>query len=103
MVEKSIDFGTPTQKSEIIRVITTPRGADGNSPLQLLIRDQYGNYVIQKLLNTNLVLEPKDRDLLVDQIKLQLTSLKKFSFGKQISAVCHLFYPFMGVAANQDV
>lgn len=87
MVEKSIDCGTPAQKSEIVRVITTPRAADGTSPLQLLMRDQYGNYVIQKLLSPSAGLDPKDRELLIEQIKLQLQGLKKFAFGKQISAV----------------
>lgn len=46
VVEKSIAFGSPEQKREIVHVVTTPK-ADGTSPLHLLMRDQYGNYVIR--------------------------------------------------------
>lgn len=46
VVEKSIAFGSPDQKREIVRVVTTAR-PDGNPPLQILMRDQYGNYVIR--------------------------------------------------------
>jgi mRNA-binding protein PUF3 len=47
VVEKSIAFGSPEQKREIVRVVATPR-PDGTSPLHLLMRDQYGNYVIRE-------------------------------------------------------
>lgn len=47
VVEKSIAFGSPDQKREIVKVVTTAR-PDGTSPLQILMRDQYGNYVIRK-------------------------------------------------------
>lgn len=43
--------------------------------------------MIQKLLNPAAKLEAKDKEVLVEQIKVQLGGLKKFSFGKQISAV----------------
>lgn len=46
VVEKSIAFGSSEQKREIVRVVTVPR-SDGNSPLHLLMRDQFGNYVIR--------------------------------------------------------
>lgn len=47
VVEKSIAFGTPEQKRRIVQALTTP-SADGSSPLYLLIKDQFGNYVIRK-------------------------------------------------------
>jgi mRNA-binding protein PUF3 len=49
VVEKSIAFGNPEQKREIVRVVTALR-ADGTSPLHLLMRDQYGNYVIREFI-----------------------------------------------------
>lgn len=88
VVEKSIAYGTPEQKREIVRVVTEVR-PDGNSPLHLLMRDQYGNYVIQKLLT---LLSGADRDTLVEQIKPQLQNLKKFTFGKQINAIEKLIF-----------
>jgi mRNA-binding protein PUF3 len=88
VVEKSIAFGNDEQKREIVRVVTTLR-TDGTSPLQLLMRDQYGNYVIQKLLT---LLNGPDRETLVEQIKPQLQQLKKFTYGKQITAIEKLIY-----------
>jgi mRNA-binding protein PUF3 len=49
VVEKSIAFGNPEQKREIVRVVTALR-PDGTSPLHLLMRDQYGNYVIREFI-----------------------------------------------------
>ena len=100
-MEKSIAHGTDEQRREIVKVITSLR-PDGSSPLQVLMRDQYGNYVIRKLLcwpgpkyvlthtteKLLIQLKDKDRGLLVDQIKPQLQALKKYHFGKQINAVC---------------
>ncbi|KAG0641711.1 armadillo-type protein [Tuber brumale] len=88
VVEKSITFGSEEEKREIVKVVTTPR-PDGNSPLQILMRDQYGNYVIQKLLT---LLQGPDRETLVEQIKPQLQALKKFTYGKQINAIEKLIY-----------
>lgn len=106
VVEKSIAHGTDEQRSEIVKVITSLR-LDGSSPLQVLMRDQYGNYVIRKLCwsvhlkyvlthtteKLLIQLKDKDRELLVDQIKPQLQALKKYHFGKQINAVCCLRFP----------
>ncbi|KAI5854756.1 armadillo-type protein [Tricharina praecox] len=88
VVEKSIAFGNAEQKREIVRAVTALR-PDGTSPLHLLMRDQYGNYVIQKLLT---LLSGADRETLVEQIKPQLQALKKFTFGKQINAIEKLIF-----------
>ncbi|KAH0609841.1 uncharacterized protein H6S33_012387 [Morchella sextelata] len=88
VVEKSIAFGSPDQKREIVKVVCATR-PDGTSPLQILMRDQYGNYVIQKLLT---LLSGQDRETLVEQIKPQLQALKKFTYGKQINAIEKLIY-----------
>lgn len=47
VVERSIQYGTEEQRATIISGITTPQ-ADKISPLQLMMKDQYGNYVIRK-------------------------------------------------------
>ena len=49
VVEKSIQFGTDDQRQEIVRILTLV-DEKGESPLQQLMRDQYGNYVIRKYL-----------------------------------------------------
>jgi mRNA-binding protein PUF3 len=49
VVEKTIQFGSDEQRRAIVAELTaTPN--DGSSPLQLMMKDQYGNYVIRKSL-----------------------------------------------------
>lgn len=105
VVEKSIQFGTDEQRREIM-ISLTALNDKKDSPLQALMRDQYGNYVIrkpsipdslysrtdrhaEKLLGQ---LKGADNDAFVELIKPQLASLKKFSYGKQITAIEKLLY-----------
>ncbi|KAI9772903.1 MAG: mRNA binding protein puf3 [Geoglossum simile] len=83
VVEKSIEFGSDDQRRDILCALTAAH-TDGTSPLQTLMRDQYGNYVIQKLLGQ---LKGADHERLVEQIRPQLQALKKFTYGKQITAI----------------
>ncbi|KAF3106552.1 mRNA binding protein puf3, variant 2 [Orbilia oligospora] len=84
VVEKSIQYGNEKQRKEVLGTITTPKSTDGPPPLQTLMKDQYGNYVIQKLL---FLLDEEDRDTLIEAIKPQLANLKRFSYGKQLNAI----------------
>ena len=52
VVEKSIQFGTDAQRQTIVRILTVVDDK-GESPLQQLMRDQYGNYVIRKCLQAH--------------------------------------------------
>lgn len=49
VVEKSIEFGTDEQRRSFLSILTTTP-PNGNPPLQSLMRDQYGNYVIRMFL-----------------------------------------------------
>lgn len=48
VVEKCIECGTPEELSRIREGLSVP-GDELNSPMPLMIKDQYGNYVIRKL------------------------------------------------------
>lgn len=48
VVERSFVCGTEEERETMVRLITEPN-ADGSSPLHLMMKDQYGNYVIRKL------------------------------------------------------
>jgi mRNA-binding protein PUF3 len=50
VVEKSIQFGSDEQRQAIVAQLTALH-SDGTSPLQLMMKDQYGNYVIRKSLH----------------------------------------------------
>ncbi|THC92004.1 hypothetical protein EYZ11_008534 [Aspergillus tanneri] len=88
VVEKSIDFGERSQRRQIITMLTTP-DEKGEDHLAELIRDQYGNYVIQKILGQ---LKGAERESLVEEIKPALCHMKKYSYGKQIVAIEKLVY-----------
>ncbi|RDW70295.1 hypothetical protein BP5796_08692 [Coleophoma crateriformis] len=88
VVEKSIEHGTYEQRKAILDQVTALH-SDGTSPLTLIMKDQFGNYVIQKLLAS---LEGADRERLIEELKPQLSALKKYNFGKQITAMEKLVY-----------
>ena len=104
VVEKSIQFGTDEQRGAIVAQLTALH-SDGTSPLQLMMKDQYGNYVIRKysffkpsthanLLKEKLLAQLKgaERDAFVEDMKPQLISLKKYNYGKQIAAIEKLIF-----------
>ncbi|XXH04842.1 hypothetical protein Hte_011264 [Hypoxylon texense] len=86
VVEKSIEYGTNEDRRAIRIQITSP-DSNGNNQLQLIMRDQFGNYVIQKLMQH---LEPTELELLVHEMKPHFASLKKHSTGRQITALDRL-------------
>ncbi|RDA87594.1 hypothetical protein CP532_3998 [Ophiocordyceps camponoti-leonardi (nom. inval.)] len=94
VVEKCIEYGTAEQRTAIRKQFTATAG-DGVSPLQQMIRDQYGNYVIQKLLGQ---LSEPERDTLVEDIKPQFFALKKNGASRQLQALEKLLG--LGTGAN---
>ena len=49
VVEKSIQFGSSVERQAMVATLSVVN-EKGESPVQTLIRDQYGNYVMRKLL-----------------------------------------------------
>ena len=103
VVEKSIQFGTDEQRKVIVAQLTALH-SDGSSPLQLMMKDQYGNYVIRKsrvpcTMSSNTVTEKllaqlkgAEREAFVEDMKPQLLSLKRYNYGKQIAAIEKLIF-----------
>jgi len=48
-----------------------------------MMKDQYANYVVQKILD---VVDDSQRELIVQRIKPHVHQLKKFTYGKHIIA-----------------
>ena len=88
VVEKSIQFGTDEQRKAIVSQLTAMH-SDGTCPLQLMITDKYGNYVIQKLLAQ---LKGAESEAFVKHLKPLLIQLKKYNYGKQIVAIEKLIF-----------
>ncbi|KAI1173782.1 ARM repeat-containing protein [Nemania sp. FL0916] len=83
IVEKCIEFGTVDER-RIIRAKLTAQASDGNSPLQLLVKDQFGNYVIQKLLD---FLEGEEKWTFAQEIKAIVPLLRRQGNGRQNTAL----------------
>lgn len=47
-----------------------------------MMKDQYANYVVQKMLE---LAEPDQRKEMLNQIRFHLPTLKRFTFGKHIA------------------
>ena len=46
-----------------------------------MMKDQFANYVIQKMLD---VVDPQQKQVLIEKIRPHLSSLKKFTYGKHL-------------------
>ncbi|KAK9480449.1 armadillo-type protein [Lipomyces japonicus] len=88
VVEKCIIHGDIRQKQTLIDEILRVK-SDGSFPLTAMMKDQFANYVIQKLLD---VTDGKQRDDLVSKITPHLQALKKYSYGKHLVSIEKLLY-----------
>lgn len=51
--------------------------------MQAMMKDQFANYVVQKVLET---CDESQRELLLGRIRVHLHALKKYTYGKHIVA-----------------
>ncbi|KAK0658998.1 Pumilio-like protein 2 [Lasiodiplodia hormozganensis] len=83
VVEKCLIFGSDDERREIMMKICE-RPERGECTLVMLIKDGYGNYVIQKLLDT---LNAADYMTFLDHLQPEMNKAKKTLAGKQVQAV----------------
>jgi len=83
VVERCLQHGSPEQRKELIDLFINGDGPPNASPLSLLVRDQYGNYVVQRILD---IAEPSQRQKVVEILREQVSAIKKYSYGKHIIA-----------------
>ncbi|KAK3302467.1 armadillo-type protein [Chaetomium strumarium] len=90
VVEKCIVYGTVEEQRAIRDQLIG--GGDDNCPLFQLTKDQYGNYVVQKLVKN---LQPQDREVLLDKLRAHLQSLRKAgNTGRQTTAIDRVISEF---------
>ncbi|GJN22566.1 hypothetical protein PR202_gb10145 [Eleusine coracana subsp. coracana] len=81
VVEKCLTFGSPEERQILINEMLGTN--DENEPLQAMMKDQFANYVVQKVLET---CDDQNRELILSRIKVHLNALKKYTYGKHIVA-----------------
>ncbi|KAF7732096.1 mRNA binding protein puf3 [Apophysomyces ossiformis] len=84
VVEKCVAYGCKEDRQALIEEVLLTR-ADGSYPLMSMMKDQYANYVVQKMLD---VVDGDQRELLVAKIKPHLPGLKKYTYGKHLISTC---------------
>ncbi|GAB4824440.1 Pumilio 1 [Ancistrocladus abbreviatus] len=81
VVEKCLTFGGLDERELIVNEMLGT--TDENEPLQAMMKDQFANYVVQKVLET---CNDQQRELILSRIKVHLNALKKYTYGKHIVA-----------------
>eukprot|EP00249_Psilotum_nudum_P021886 c28290_g2_i2 orf=922-4299(-) len=81
VVEKCLEFGGLAERQILINEMLGH--TDDNEPLQAMMKDQFANYVVQKVLET---CDDQQRELLLSRIRVHLHALKKYTYGKHIVA-----------------
>ncbi|KAL2557512.1 Pumilio-like protein 1 [Forsythia ovata] len=81
VVEKCLAFGDPDERQLLVNEMLG--STDENEPLQAMMKDQFANYVVQKVLET---CSDQQRELILSRIKVHLNALKKYTYGKHIVA-----------------
>ncbi|KAL6204537.1 hypothetical protein ACLB2K_021804 [Fragaria x ananassa] len=81
VVEKCLAFGGPAERELLVNEMLGT--TDENEPLQAMMKDQFANYVVQKVLET---CDDQQRELILSRIKVHLNALKKYTYGKHIVA-----------------
>lgn len=59
------------------------------SILHVMMKDQYANYVVQKMIDVS---EPTQRKILMHKIRPHMNSLRKYTYGKHIIAKLEKFF-----------
>lgn len=59
------------------------------SVLHVMMKDQYANYVVQKMIDVS---EPTQRKILMHKIRPHMNSLRKYTYGKHIIAKLEKFF-----------
>ncbi|KAK4743094.1 hypothetical protein SAY87_001095 [Trapa incisa] len=81
VIEKCLAFGTPTERHIMVNEMLG--SSDENDPLQVMMKDQFANYVVQKVLET---CDDHQLEVILNRIKIHLTTLKRYTYGKHIVA-----------------
>ena len=89
VVEKCVSNATSVERSCLIKEICHDDSDNFCSALAVMIKDQYANYVVQKMIDTA---EDEDLSVLMSKIRSHISTLHKFAYGKHILAKLESYY-----------
>ena len=89
VVEKCVQNATRAERAVLIEEVCTPSSDSASSPLHIMMKDQYANYVVQKMID---VAEPSQRKILMHKIRPHISTLRKYTYGKHILAKLEKYF-----------
>ncbi|KAF9612454.1 hypothetical protein IFM89_000202 [Coptis chinensis] len=92
VVEKCLAHGDPFERDILIEEIVGQ--TEGNDNLLTMMKDQFANYVVQKILE---ICSDKQREILLSRIRAHLHALKKYTYGK------HVVVRFEQLSSEEDL
>ncbi|XP_059165853.1 pumilio homolog 2-like isoform X4 [Physella acuta] len=106
VVEKCVSHSSRQERAMLIEeVCNMSDGYGHHSALYSMMKDQFANYVVQKMID---VAEPPQRKVLMHKIRPHIATLRKYTYGKHILAKLEKFFmknspdmaPITGISAN---
>uniref|UniRef100_A0A4W5QZZ5 Pumilio homolog 1 n=1 Tax=Hucho hucho TaxID=62062 RepID=A0A4W5QZZ5_9TELE len=93
VVEKCVSHASRAERAVLIdEVCSLTEGP--HSALYTMMKDQYANYVVQKMID---VAEPTQRKIVMHKIRPHISTLRKYTYGKHILAKLEKYYMKNGV------
>ncbi|KAG5855877.1 hypothetical protein ANANG_G00001400 [Anguilla anguilla] len=93
VVEKCVTHSSRAERALLIDEVCSPN--DGpHSALYTMMKDQYANYVVQKMID---IAEPTQRKIVMHKIRPHIATLRKYTYGKHILAKLEKYYMKNGV------
>lgn len=89
VVEKCVTHATRSERAVLIDEVIGFNDSSPHSPLHTMMKDQYANYVVQKMID---VAEPSQRKLLMHKIRPHVSTLRKYTYGKHILAKLEKYF-----------
>ncbi|MFT7813230.1 pumilio homolog 1 isoform X4 [Arapaima gigas] len=93
VVEKCVTHASRSERAMLIEEVCSLN--DGpHSALYTMMKDQYANYVVQKMID---IAEPTQRKIVMHKIRPHIATLRKYTYGKHILAKLEKYYMKNGV------
>ncbi|XP_018013354.1 pumilio homolog 2 [Hyalella azteca] len=89
VVEKCVTHATRSERAILIEEVCGGYNDSAHSTLLVLMKDQYANYVVQKMID---VAEPAQRKILMHKIRPHIATLRKYTYGKHILAKLEKYF-----------
>jgi mRNA-binding protein PUF3 len=105
VVEKTVVFGTDSQRASILEEVLVNNDKDDDSlvddksALGLMMKDQFANYVVQKLVDVS---KGEKRKILIKKIRQYLNQISKSSYGKHFASIEKLLQLSETALASDD-